>query len=250
MSLSYSLAQHEKMPAECILVPPVFVVGSARSGTTLMRLMLTAHPNISISSEGAYIYRLRSELLSYGDLSNPANLEALHQDILPFLEAEKFLSPPGFGQLLDWVGQFGADTRSIITFYGTWEARVLGKRELIWWGDNAPYHVHHIPFFNSLFPNCKFILMIRDPRDVCASSKTSFTWHNFDTAIEQWERAMLDGIVAGLSLGPTRVTQVKYEDLVTAPGEQLQNICQFLGVDYRDEMLTYYESGAVKAISH
>src|SRR4030095_14872068 len=50
--------QLEKGREDWIDVPPVFIVGSARSGTTLLRLMLSAHPNISIASEGAYIYRL------------------------------------------------------------------------------------------------------------------------------------------------------------------------------------------------
>src|SRR5512143_2987395 len=67
MSTSLTLTQQEK--ADWINVPPVFIVGCARSGTTLLRLMLSAHPRISISSEGAYIYHLRSKLSTYGDLS-------------------------------------------------------------------------------------------------------------------------------------------------------------------------------------
>jgi|GEM_PF-714243 hypothetical protein len=247
MSAFEILARNEKTLSEWIDVPPVFIVGSPRSGTTLLRLMLTAHPNISISSEGAYIYRFRSKLSAYGDLSEPKSLQAMHLDLLPFLEAEKFLAPPSFEQLLDWVAQFGADPRSLITFYGTWEARILGKSELAWWGDNAPYHVYHVPFFESMFPDCKFIVMVRDPRDACASMKS--TWHDFSSALEQWETSMLDGLLAAWRLGPTRVKQIKYEDLVTEPREQLREICEFLNLDYTEEMLAYHESASAKAIS-
>jgi len=245
MNASETLTRNGKTLSEWIDVPPVFVVGPPRSGTTLMRLMLTAHPNISIASEGAYIYRLRSNLAAYGDLSEQKSLEAMYRDLLPSLEAEKFLAPPSFEQLLDWVGQFGTHPRSIITFYGTWEARILGKSELCWWGDNAPYHIYHVPFFEAMFPDCKFIVMIRDPRDACASIKS--TWQDLNSALEHWETSLMDGLLAGWHLGSARVKHVRYEDLVTAPDEQLQDVCEFLGVGYSEDMLSYYRSDAARA---
>jgi hypothetical protein len=229
-------------------VPPVFIVGSARSGTTLLRLILSAHPRIFISSEGAYIYRLRSIFSSYGDLCDPRALKALHRELVPFLKTEKFHSPLSFDQLLDWVKQFGANLRSIITFYGTMEARVAGKERLAWWGDNAPYHVHHVPFFDRLFPGCKLILMIRDPRDTFASSKAALGY-NVHNAVGAWEKSLLDGLLAESWLGPARVRQLKYEDLVMAPRECLQNLCTFLGVEYEEAMLSYHHSDAAKAVA-
>jgi Sulfotransferase family len=239
-----------KLQTDWINVPPVFIVGCPRSGTTLLRLMLTAHPYISISSEGAHIYHLSSHFSSYADQTDMMRgLEALHQDLESWLEKVKFISAPSFDQLLDWVGRFGMSLRSIITFYGTWEARPLGKNELIWWGDNAPYHVHQIPFFDSLFPASKFLLVIRDPRDTCASRKHSLSWRpDIEVGIGDWRRSLLDGLVAGMTLGPKRVKNVRYEELVTTPREVLQGICNFLGVEYTEEMLTYYESPAAIAV--
>jgi Sulfotransferase family len=248
MNTPVASTQRQKISEDWINVPPVFIVGYRRSGTTLLRLMLSAHSRISISSEGAYIYRLRSTLPSYGDLSDPRHLKALHKELLPLLETEKFLSAPGFDQLLDWVGQFGAALHSIITFYGTWEARAVGKERLAWWGDNAPYHVYQVPFFNHLFPRCKLILMIRDPRDAYASSKAALGY-SVHTAVEEWEKALLDGVLAELYLGPARVRQLKYEDLVTAPRARLQDLCAFLGVRYEEAMLNYYHSDAAKAVA-
>src|SRR5260370_13045998 len=209
MRTSAASVQRQSVSEDWINVPPVFIVGSARSGTTLLRLMLSAHSRISISSEGAYIYRLRSTLLSDRDLSTPRHLKALHRELVPLLETEKFLSPPSFDQLRDWVGQFGADLRSIITFYGTWEARAAGKERLAWWGDNAPYHVYHVPFFNHLFPGSKLIFMIRDPRDAYVSSKAALGY-DVNTAVGVWEKALLDGALSESYLGPARVRQRKY----------------------------------------
>jgi len=245
---SPAFVQGEKGPRDWIDVPPVFIVGCPRSGTTLLRLMLSTHSRISISSEGAYIYRLRSRFISYGDLSDPGHLKALYKELLPLLEDEKFLSFPSFDQLCDWVREFGADLHSIITFYGTWEARALGKERLAWWGDNAPYHVYHVPFFNHLFPDSKFIFMIRDPRDVYASSKAALGY-SVDNAVEAWEKSLLDGALAESHLGSARVRQLKYEDLVTAPRVRLQDLCAFLGVDYEEAMFGYHHSDAAKAMA-
>lgn len=247
MSTSKVSTGRQRNLSEWINVPPVFIVGPPRSGTTLMRLMLTSHPNVSISSEGAYIYRLRSRLGAYGELSQPENLEAMYHDILPLLQSERFLEPPDFEQLYEWVGQFGAEPGNIIKFFGTWEARVLGKSKLSWWGDNAPYHVYHVPFFKALFPDCKFIVMVRDPRDTCASIKN--TWHDFNKALMQWELSLRDGLLAEKVLGPEQVKCVRYEELVTAPGKQLRDICEFLGIKYTEVMLAYHQSDAAKAIA-
>ncbi len=249
MADCFAAIQQEKLWMEWINVPPVFIVGCARSGTTLLRLMLTAHPEISIASEGAYIYRFRSHLSSHGELSNAENLQRLYCDLVPDLESEKFLSLPTFEDLFNWCECFGCGPRSIITFYGTWEARVLGKRRIMWWGDNAPYHVYHIPYFDSLFPACKVIFLVRDPRDVCASCKASFEWPIL-TTVGLWEKAMMEALVtARFCLGDSRFQQVKYEDLVMNPRGELQEICQFLGVEYTDAMLTYHESDAAKSLS-
>jgi hypothetical protein len=59
----------------------------------------------------------------------------------------------------------------------------------------------------------------------------------------------MDGLLAEWSLGPARVKHVKYEDLVTAPGEQLRKICDFLNVRYSEDMLAYYQSDPARAIS-
>jgi hypothetical protein len=229
MTTPTSSHDRERVQADWINVPPVFIVGCSRSGTTLMRLMLTAHPNISISSEGAHIYLIAKNFSSYAHLSDTAcSMRTLHEDLQGWLEKVKFLN---------------------ITFYGTWEARNLRKERLIWWGDNAPYHVHHIPFLDSLFPCSRFLLMIRDPRDTCASGKRNFPWKDFESRITQWERSLLNGLVAGMTLGPERVKCVRYEELVAAPGEVLGDISNFLGVEYTDEMLTYYQSPAAAAIA-
>jgi Sulfotransferase family len=231
-------------------ISPVFIVGQGRSGTTLLRMMLSAHPKIFISSEGAYICPLRAHFSTYGELRDPRNLETLHADLLPWLEAVSFLNPPDVQDLIDWVDRFGCEERSLITFYGTWEARTLGKDGLAWWGDNEPSHVFNIPHFKELFPNSRFIVMVRDPRDVYASFKTAWpTNHTGETLAMLWERSLLDGLLAALRLGSGVVEKVRYEDLVMNPDAQLRQVCRFLDVEYTDAMMNFHESKAATNLS-
>jgi Sulfotransferase family len=249
MTQYFAVSRQDEQWKQWFGVSPVFIVGCARSGTTLLRLMLTTHPEISVASEGAYIYRLRTNFSSYGELSNAENLQRLYRDIAPDIEFEKFLSPPTFEDLFNWCKFFDCSQRSIITFYGTWEARILGKRTLRWWGDNAPYHVFHLPYFCSLFPPCKVIFLVRDPRDVCASCRSSFGW-SIPKTVGVWENAMMEALVAACScLADSRFFQVQYEKLVMNPRRQLQEVCRFLGVEYTDVMLRYHESAAARALS-
>jgi Sulfotransferase family len=231
-------------------IPPVFIVGHGRSGTTLLRMMLSAHPKIFISSEGAYICPLRSQISAYGDLRDRRNLEALQKSLSLWLEAVNFLSPPRVQDVIAWVDRFGCDERSLITFYATWEARTLGKDNLTWWGDNEPSHVFNIPYLKELFPNSRFILMIRDPRDVYASFKTAWPdGHTGESLAMIWERTLLDGLLAASRLGSGVVHQIRYEDLVINPEVQLRNVCKFLNVKYTETMMTFHELEAAKHLS-
>jgi hypothetical protein len=229
-------------------IPPVFVVGCPRSGTTLLRLMLSEHPEVFISSEGAYIAPLRLRVPQ--DSSLPfARLKELHHEVVPFLRQEKFISIPSYDDLREWVKLNGSHLKELITFYGTWEAVASGRRSLSWWGDNAPYHALHVPFFTKLFPNGKFIFMIRDPRDVYASFKSSFRERSVLSVIAEWQEVLLAKFLAQETLGVPRVYEVRYEDLVLSPEKELQGICKFLDIEFTPQMLCSHCGQLAKTVA-
>jgi hypothetical protein len=73
--------------------------------------------------------------------------------------------------------------------------------------------------------------------------------YDLHRAVGEWEKALLDGALAESYLGPARVRQLKYEDLVTTPRTRLQALCAFLGVEYEEAMLDYNHSDAAKAVA-
>jgi protein-tyrosine sulfotransferase len=232
-----------------IEVPPVFIVGSFRSGTSLLRLMLCAHPNVWISGEGSYFYRLRDELNASADFSRD-RLKELHKEILPFLSSEKWISLPSLEELLEWTHFHGVNLRSIMTFYNTWDARALEKNNLQWWGDNAPYHIYAIPYFDHLFPKSKFIHMIRDPRDIYTSIRFNYKeTYRLEDVLNSWYTSVDHGLFGEIMIGQERFLRLKYESLVTEPEQELRKVCEFLKITFTDEMLTYHKSKAAIALS-
>jgi protein-tyrosine sulfotransferase len=93
-------------------------------------------------------------------------------------------------------------------------------------------------------------LMIRDPRDVYASFKAAWSGvHTAESLALLWERCLLDGLLAVSCLGDSTVKQVQYENLVTTPRAQLEEICGFLHVEYTDAMLKFHEIEAAKNLA-
>lgn len=217
---------------------PVFVVGCDRSGTTLLRLMLNQHSRIAMPpSESYFITHLLERRHLYGDLGDDGNLELLYCDLIGNdrykmwqIDDEKvrrrmFGSLRSFPQLL----------RIPFELYMEREGKVR-------WGDKTPKHVQYLPCLDALFPDARFVHIVRDGRDVAASLK-SVPWFRGDVvdAANFWKRKVEAGRRGGKALG-ARYFEVDYEDLVRSPEETLRNLCQYIGEEFESEMLDYYKT--------
>lgn len=229
---------------------PVFIVGCYRSGTSLMRLILSTHQKIYISQETNYIDRIWMRLDCYRKDSGEYDLQRLHEDVVAYLRAERWNPLPTLQELLEWVCLNGGGYHSIVTFYGIWGAVVEGRREIVYWGDNTPRYIHCMNLLKNLFPAARFIHMVRDPRDVVASAiKLPFGGKTALGIAYDWERAVLRGVLAESVWGADQVKRVRYESLVMDPKTTIADVCEFLGVDFSEKMLDFYSTEAAKALS-
>ena len=220
--------------------PFVFVVGKGRSGTTLVRAMLTAHPDMAIPPETHFIVPLS---MDDAVVDHPAGI-----DVDAFVDRlERHHGFPGMGleapRIRTELAQRGplgyADAiRTLFEIY----ARSQGKSR---YGDKTPGHVLHIPVLSSLFEEARFIHVIRDGRNVMLS--------NFDTAFGPagiaegalvWRRLVTEGRRTGRALGPERYCEVRYEDLLDDPETVIRRLAAFSSLDYHEDMLRYFDSGS------
>jgi hypothetical protein len=216
---------------------PIFVVGVGRSGTTLLRLMLHHHPRIAIPYESHFIGRYFNQLERYGPLDDRANLAGLLSAILdePWLKTwdadfdrERVLArvaEPSLAGVLTAVYRTYADSK--------------GKER---WGDKSDY-LDLVPVLNELFPAAQFIHILRDGRDV-ANSVIKLPWGPSDVAAAAswWNDAIWVGRRVGAVLGRKRYAEVRFEDLVRNPEDELRRLCDFLGEEYSPAMLDYHKT--------
>ena len=210
---------------------PFFIVGSARSGTTLLRLMLNAHPAVAVPPESRFITELRSGTAEV-EVTDFLNRLASHRQFaawdLPIEAVE------------NEIGQIGripyAD--AIAAAYVAY-ARVHGKSR---WGDKTPRYVEHIPEIAALFPDARIIHLVRDGRNVALSyADVPFGPKTIGSAARLWRRRVLTGREHGGVLGENRYVELRYEDLVEDPEGRTKALCEFLHLDFDAGMLDYTE---------
>ena len=208
-----------------------FVVGSARSGTTLVRMMLNAHSDIAVPPESRFVVELWHD---QDEVEVAVFLRAL--------EAHKRW--PAWETSIDAVraqlpdGARVSFPTAIESAYRAY-ARERGKST---WGDKTPRYVESIPLLARLFPDAKFVHQVRDGRNVALSyADVPFGPKNVGKAASLWARRVIAGIRDGRPLGPTRYKELRYEDLVTDAEKSVKSLCAFLDVGYDPGMLDYTE---------
>ena len=229
--------------------PYVFIVGCPRSGTTLLRRMVDAHPQIAIIPEIGWLasrYELRQGLTDAGMLTT-AFLESLPKKggfgrytplPIPRQEIESRLAstPLSYADFIRWLfDRYGQDR---------------GKAFV---GNKTVDHVLSIGTLHSLWPQAKFVHLIRDGRDVClsvlawrrapklASRFTTWNEEPVTTAALWWEWHVRRGREAGKSLGPALYYEMRYESFVQQPAEECAALAAFLGVPYDEAMVRFHE---------
>ena len=192
-----------------------------------MRDLLRSHPAISIPPESQFIPRLYS---SWGDPESDREATALARRILslrtvrdwePALQPSDFSACRSFAQVLE-------------VLFGDFARRAGSPR----WGDKTPQYVEHIPLLTRIFPQARVIHIYRDGRDVIESwVRMSFTPGNVFRGARGWRHYVRAGRDGGAAIGD-RYHEVRYETLVTEPEATMRGVCEFIGEDFTEAVLT------------
>lgn len=206
---------------------PIFVVGSGRSGTTLLRQMLNAHPRIHLSFEASF-YSLAAEGPAR-ELSASAWLRRYLQGprfAWLRIPAETLLAAVPEGELgrerLPEV--FAAIMRSVAARYG--KPR---------YGDKTPGHCAHLRQILADFPDARVVHIVRDPRGAVASLQR-MPWTSSSLLLNSG--FCLRQVQAVLPFR-RQLCEVRLEDLLSDPRRQLERILSFVGEPWDDAVLDY-----------
>lgn len=221
--------------------PFPLIVGCGRSGTTLVRSMCSAHSRLAIPYESHFIVPLGRPLArARYETGNVLDLEVFLTALFGQLGYQQWGLPPAeVRQYLQDRRPSGypEGIRCVFELY----ARREGKER---YGDKTPDYVTDITMLAELFPEARFIHVIRDGRDVASSwLDTEWQWgpQDAEEAALYWRYGVRKGRKAGEKLGPQRYLELCYEDLVAKPQEVLQGLCGFIDLEFEEHMLRYHE---------
>jgi hypothetical protein len=114
----------------------------------------------------------------------------------------------------------------------------IGKEDADFVVDDTPSNKNFFLTLSELYPEARFIHIIRDGRAV-ANSVLQRDWgpNTSLLAAYWWQYHLAHGLAAEKSLGPERVLRVRYEDVLDDPQGELAKICSWHGIEYSERML-------------
>ena len=231
--------------------PPIFIIGNPRSGTTLLRLMLTCHRNIVIPPECGFAVWLYPKYGQWSQLRKSEDhlLTEFLDDLMKCRKIETWN--------MDVEGLFGFLKRrepltysDVVSSVYEWYGLSQGEN-FVRWGDKNNFHIHHILSIKTIFPNACFIHIIRDGRDVACSYKKLSEQRidvlyaprlpgRLEDIAEQWKANIQTAVASFTIMGSETVYEIRFEDLILNTEASLRHLCEWLGEEYDPSMLDYY----------
>jgi hypothetical protein len=210
--------------------PSPFVVGVPRSGTTLLRLMLDAHPELAIPPETHFIPAVIRAIRRGGSADRVADRITQHRRWADFgLDAAELRRRIRGVDPLD----AGAAIRAFYELY----AEDQGKPR---WGDKTPGYATKMRRIAKALPEARFVHVIRDGRAVVASrARRSRRPLPVDVAARRWKRRVVS--TRNRSNRVEHYTEVRYEDLIGDTEDALRGVSSFVELPFDEAMLRHHE---------
>jgi len=237
---------------ESILAKPVFVVGSPRSGTSILTWCLGHHSNLFPVPESSWM----------GDFA--VNVAIAYQigaarddySILSAMEIRADELFAAFGQSINGLIlrhrkdlETKRETRTIERkIEPRWlEATSTAAGPKRRWVDGTPEYSMHICGLRKLFPEARFVHLVRDVQAVVLSM---LNFHratgiqlvaNEEDAYRYWMRTVRACLLAEQAYGPSVVRRISYADLIDQPDATMRSLLEFLGEPYEEKCLAPLE---------
>jgi hypothetical protein len=221
---------------------PIFILGAPRSGTTFLASLLE-NTEYGAPFETHFITKYYKQLSNYGDINEYEKFQILLTDILNERAVRQW--------------NLNLDSKKIFKELGVnfTYAQLVNKICLIashkkgyeLWGDKTPNYLEDIDVLYELFPDSKYIYIIRDGRDV-ALSLLEKDWgpNNVYYCAKYWASLNQDHIYLKSMSSSNNLYQLKYEDLLDNVEEYVKEIYSFLNLKYDEDVISRL-AGTVKS---
>lgn len=191
---------------------PIFIVGFSRSGTTLTRLILDAHPRLSCGPQT-------------GLLADVARVMTT--------DWQRYAS---YGLTRSQWYELFAD------MFDRFQTDYAVRRGKARWADKTPGNTLVLPFVEACFPDAQYVHVVRDPRDVVASHRRKWGRVSAAKATHLWPRYVAAARGFQRTIAAERWSELRYEVLVQDPEPTLRGLMRFLGEPWDDALLCHLDA--------
>lgn len=218
---------------------PIFIIGTERSGSNLLRLILNAHPHIAIPHPPHIMRDFAPLLPGYGNLSETTNFQQLSDDVIHIVE--NHFSPWPFKVTSKMI----REKTPSLSLYGIYVAlyeSFMENEGKARWGCKSTFMFSEIKTILEHHSGPRFIHLVRDPRDIAVSASQSIfskyhpykmaeLWKYEQEEIEKWSYLKDEG----------KLLTIYYEDLTRDPSHVMQTVMTFLEEEFYPEQLNFFK---------
>lgn len=227
---------------------PLLMVPLRRCGSHALRLRLNVSPAFH-SPYPLHIVDFMPLVPLYGDLADDGTYRQLVKDVVG-LQAAIMVKWPGVhfdaDEIFEALRHAPRSVHRIVWELLLRSGEQHGASVVM---DKSLDSIHYAPELMALYPQMRFLNVVRDPRAQVASMNRAII-HDFDTTLnaQAWVKAHSAGRALAAS-HPDRVLTIRYEDFLSDQESTLRRVCQFIGLEFLPAMLDIGASQEARELS-
>ena len=220
---------------------PVFMIGTQRSGSNLLRLMMNQLKDISSPHPPHILERIFPLMEYYGDLKYDGNFAVLVDDVCRLVELNS----------VEWSGvRFDRNVvmakskeRSLMSVYGVIYDLYAQSQGAKTWCCKSMANINYIDDIEDYFHRPKYVYLYRDGRDVALSFQKAVVGEKHIYCIaKDWADTQAKALNLRRSIDKERFHSISYEQLTQQPEKTATSLCDFLKTDYVPSMLDFHKT--------
>lgn len=213
--------------------PPIFVGGVYRSGTSLLRAMLSRHSNIAGGLETFWFDLDFAGKAQGNNIRNwdGTRCEPLHEHVYrltDFYDLDK-----------EFVLSLTEKCSTGEEFIDRFMAEYTKRKEKLRWVEKTPANILHMKRIFTFWPKGRFIHVIRDPRDVYSSVRRTGKWSEPEIFAKLWIKFINAYVDAKQKLPQEFIMEVRYENLVHEPEQTIRTVLDFIREPWEEEVANF-----------
>lgn len=220
---------------------PIFMIGTQRSGSNLLRLMLDQLPDIAAPHPPHILQRMMPLLAVYEDLTDDANFSQLVEDVCRLVE----LNPvPWESVTLDRrdIAKRCRERSLVAASCAVYDAYAEARNARTWCCKSLA-NIAYIDAIDAYVPDAQYIYLYRDGRDVAVSFRKAVVGEkHFYHIAKDWSDTQQLALNHRQKISPERFFSLSYEALTSDDEASMRRLCKFLKVKYTESMLEFHTS--------